>query len=90
MSKRLIYLVPFVLVLDLIVSTADAAEPFQEIGGMLVMEGEHFMTADGRNDENSYEWGISTEIEGFVGTGYVETPGPQGTNGAWENSCELT
>ncbi len=90
MSERLIYLVPFVLVLGLIVNTADAVEPFQEIGGLVVMEGEHFMTADGRNDENSYEWGISTEIEGFVGTGYVETPGPQGTNGAWENSCELT
>ncbi len=90
MSKKLIYLVSFVLVLGLIVNTTDAAEPFQEISGMVVMEGEHFMGADGRNDENSYEWGISTEIEGFVGTGYVETPGPQGTNGAWENSCELT
>ncbi|MFB0554863.1 MAG: hypothetical protein ACETWQ_16280, partial [Phycisphaerae bacterium] len=90
MCRKLICLAPFVLVLGLIWSTADAAEPFQEIGGLLVMEGEHFMTADGRNDENSYEWGISTEIEGFVGTGYVETPGPQGTNGAWENSCELT
>ncbi len=86
----LIYLVSFVLVLGLIWGTADAAEPFQEIGGLLVMEGEHFMTADGRNDENSYEWGINTEIEGFVGTGYVETPSPQNTNGAWENSCELT
>jgi hypothetical protein len=90
MCEKLIYMVPFVLVLGLIWGTADAAEPFQEIGGLLVMEGENFMTADGRNDENSYEWGISTEIEGFVGTGYVETPGPQGTNGAWENSCELT
>ncbi len=90
MYRKFIYFVPFVLVLCLIWGTADAVEPFQEIGGLLVMEGEHFMTADGRNDENSYEWGINDEIEGFVGTGYVETPGPQGTNGAWANSCELT
>jgi hypothetical protein len=71
--------------------SADAGiDAFQEVGGMVVMEGENFHAADGRTDENSYEWRISDTQAGFVGTGYVDTPGPKGTNGEWANACEVT
>ena len=90
MSKKLIYLLSFVLVLGLSTSVAAGAELFQEIDGLVVMEGENFTGADGRNDENGSEWRVASNISGFVGSGYVEIPPPKGTNGSWENSCELT
>ena len=90
MSKKLIYLLSFVSVLGLSTSVAAGAEFFQEIDGLVVMEGENFTGADGRNDENGSEWRVASNISGFVGSGYVEIPPPKGTNGAWENSCELT
>ncbi|MCH8118822.1 MAG: discoidin domain-containing protein [Planctomycetes bacterium] len=90
MSKKLIYLVSFVLVLGVTVSADAGTDAFQEVGGMVVMEGENFHAADGRTDENNYEWRISNTQAGFVGTGYVDTPGPKGTNGEWANACEVT
>jgi len=90
MSKKLIYLLSFISVLGLSTSVATGAEFFQEIDGLVVMEGENFTGADGRNDENGSEWRVASYISGFVGSGYVEIPPPKGTNGAWENSCELT
>ena len=90
MSKKLIYLLSFVSVLGLSTSVAAGAEFFQEIDGLVVMEAENFTSSDGRNDENGSEWRVASNISGFVGSSYVEIPPPKGTNGAWENSCELT
>ncbi len=77
MSKKLIYLLSFVSVLGVSTSVAAGAEFFQEIDGLVVIEGENFTGADGRNDENGSEWRVASNISGFVGSGYVEIPPPR-------------
>jgi hypothetical protein len=77
------------LAVVLLTSVYVDAQAFKEANGLVVMEGEHFATADPRADENGYEWRIGNTETGYVGTGYVDTPGPQGTNGTWQNACEL-
>ncbi|MCH7921372.1 MAG: hypothetical protein IIC50_25815, partial [Planctomycetes bacterium] len=90
MTRKLFCLIFFVLVLGTTGSADAGTEAFLEVGGVVVMEGENFHAADGRTDENNYEWRISNTQDGFVGSGYADTPGPQGTNGAWDNACEVT
>ncbi|MCH8219657.1 MAG: hypothetical protein IH892_23135, partial [Planctomycetes bacterium] len=90
MTRKLFYLISFVLVLGTTGSADAGTEAFLEVGGVVVMEGENYHAADGRTDENNYEWRISNTQDGFVGSGYADTPGPQGTNGAWDNACEVT
>jgi hypothetical protein len=63
---------------------------FQESGGEVVMEGENFHALDGRTDPNGVNWQTATAITGAVGGQYLETPGPQGTNGEWSNACEAS
>ena len=91
MARKLICLISLGLVLGS-TRSVDAAgtEAFIEVDGMVVMEGENFHAADGRTDENGYEWFIDDAQDGFVGTGYADTPPPQGTNGTWDNACEIS
>jgi len=88
MSLRVTLLASLPLIM--LMCASGMAQPYQEAGGLVVVEGENYFTADGRTDENGYEWRVSTEHEGYVGAGYADTPGPQGTNGTWENACEIT
>jgi hypothetical protein len=69
---------------------AESNRAFQESGGQVVMEGEHFTGSAPRTDPNGVNWQVATSVAGFVDGGYVETPGPQGTNGAWTNACEVS
>jgi len=88
MSLRVTLLASLPLIM--LMCASGMAQPYQEAGGLVVVEGENYFTADGRTDENGYQWRVSTEHEGYVGAGYADTPGPQGTNGTWENACEIT
>ena len=74
----------------LLTSLCAGGQAFKEANGQVVMEGEDFAAADRRTDENNYEWRVSNTQAGYVGSGYVDTPGPQATNGTWDRACELT
>ncbi len=67
-----------------------AAEPFREVGGLLVFEAEHFAGSDKRTDPANGQWSIATTRAGFVGDRYVVTPPAPDNNGTWANGCELS
>lgn len=55
---------------------AQAAQPFQEAGGQVVIEAEHFETAVARNGQ---AWTLGTSQSGFAGSGYMEALPNSGT-----------
>jgi hypothetical protein len=76
--------------IDYTVAVGTGAGEFLESGGTVVMEAEHFTGSEPRTDPNSVEWRESTGTAGFVGDGYVDTPGPAGTNAMWADGCEVS
>ncbi len=90
MYRRTLLLVSVVLMPSL-VAVAQAPKPYLEAGGLLAMEGETFTGSDVRADIYAPDqWFVDTALAGFAGDGYVTTPNAGGTNGTWDNACELT
>jgi hypothetical protein len=89
MNTRLKCLIGLVLTASMVMQ-GFAAEPFREVGGMLVFEAEHFSDSDKRTDPANAQWSIATTRAGFVGDGYVLTPPAPDNNGTWANGCELS
>lgn len=78
MCKRLIYLVPFVLVLSLTLGLANAGPIKQVIGPDLVLiEAENFHNNISQGD---HEWQLATDPEGFSGTGFMRAMPDSGAN----------
>ncbi len=70
MSKKLIYLASFVLLLGLAVSVTGAEPLLQDPGpdGIVSVEAENF---DENTPQGSYMWQFATDIAGFCGTGFM-------------------
>jgi len=78
MCKRLIYLVPFVLVLSLTLGLANAGPIKQVVGPDLVLiEAENFHNNISQGD---HEWQLATDTEGFSGTGFMRAMPDSGAN----------
>ena len=71
-------------------SSVQAVDYFQESGGLLLFEGEHYMEV--RRLQDDRDWVIEQD-ELAVGGEYIVVPGPvySGTNRSWEaQACEVT
>ena len=76
--KRLIYLVPFVLVLSLTLGMANAVPIKQVVDPDLVLiEAENFHNNISQGD---HEWQLTTDPEGFSGTGFMRAMPDSGAN----------
>jgi len=76
-AYKLILLLIFAVVLQVRPNIAVATTPFEELGGQVVMEAEHY---DANTPRSGQSWTVRTTQSGYSGSGYVEVGPNNGTS----------